>query len=86
MKIAVQIVDVAEVFTGGRKNRFLYSLQSMVCYYGLHYHAFVKDSKAGTWRMFDDTATSEIGDWQSVQQKCQLGRIQPSVLFYEATW
>jgi hypothetical protein len=51
---------VAHVFAGGSPNRFLYSLNSMVCYYGLHYHAFVKDGKSGVWRMFDDSAVSEV--------------------------
>ncbi len=77
---------MAEVFSGGRKGIFIYALHCMVCYYGLHYQAFVKDSKSNVWRMFDDTSTSEIGDWKAVQEKCHIGRIQPSVLFYEASW
>ena len=38
----------------------MYSLKSMVSYYGLHYHAFVKDAESGVWRMFDDTTASEV--------------------------
>ena len=28
----------------------------------------------------------QVGDWRAVQQKCYLGKIQPSVLFYQANW
>jgi len=56
----MQSVDVAHVFAGGNSNYYLYSLNSMVCYYGLHYHAFVKDADTGIWRMFDDTTASEV--------------------------
>jgi len=28
----------------------------------------------------------QVGDWRAVQQKCHLGKIQPSVLFYTASW
>lgn len=85
-QLSGQVVDVAEVFRGGRKNKYIYSLRCMVCYYGLHYHAFVKDSETNNWRMFDDTRLADIGDWKAVQQKCHVGRIQPSILFYEAIW
>ena len=53
-------MDVAHVFVGGRPGVFLYSLKSMVSYYGLHYHAFVKDAHSGVWRMFDDATASEV--------------------------
>ena len=56
-----QSVDVAEVFGGGIPGHYLYTLQSMVSYYGLHYHAFVKDAHSGIWRMFDDANASEVG-------------------------
>jgi len=28
----------------------------------------------------------QVGDWRAVQEKCHLGKIQPSVLFYQATF
>ena len=37
----------------------------------------------GAWLMFDDAAVSRVGAWADVQRKCEAGRIQPSVLFYE---
>jgi ubiquitin C-terminal hydrolase len=59
-EICLQTVDVAHVFVGGTPNYYLYDLNSMVCYYGLHYHAFVKDTKTGVWRIFDDSTVSEV--------------------------
>ncbi len=56
----MQTVDAAHVFVGGRPGLYLYSLKSMVSYYGLHYFAFVKDTDTGIWRMFDDTTASEV--------------------------
>ena len=73
-----------------------YSLRCVVCYYGQHYHAFVRvsdgddgvsggDSAAssGQWLMFDDTTIKPVGGWPSVLAKCFEGHLQPSVLFYD---
>jgi ubiquitin C-terminal hydrolase len=63
-----------------------YRLSSIICYYGLHYHAFVLKTVPGgsaQWVMFDDTNVVSVGDWSSVINKCNLGRIQPAVLFYQ---
>ena len=60
-----------------------YRLSSMVCYYGQHYMAFVHNREAGTWLLFDDASISSVGSWPDVVRKCQAGRIQPSVLFFE---
>lgn len=35
-------------------------------------------------RRFDDASASAIGAWADVRRRCEGGRIQPSVLFYEA--
>lgn len=61
-----------------------YRLHSLVCYYGKHYSAFVWMALLGCWVMFDDVHISRIGSWPDVVRKCELGRIQPSVLFYVA--
>jgi hypothetical protein len=34
--------------------------------------------------MFDDARVTRVGAWADVRCKCEAGRIQPSVLFYEA--
>lgn len=34
--------------------------------------------------MFDDSSASFVGSWRDVRQRCEGGRVQPSVLFYEA--
>ena len=54
----------------------------MVCYYGQHYIAFVLMTD-GLWYVFDDAHVLPVGDWNDVISKCELGRIQASVLFYE---
>ncbi|BDA44359.1 probable inactive ubiquitin carboxyl-terminal hydrolase 54 at C-terminar half [Coccomyxa sp. Obi] len=72
-------VDLAHIYKAQESR--LYRLRSMVCYYGAHYHAFVHTE--GRWIMFDDANTSVVGDWNAVLHKCQLGKIQPSVLFFE---
>ncbi len=56
----MQTVDVADIFVGGQPNYYIYRLNGMVCYYGLHYHAFVRDAQTGTWRMFDDATASQV--------------------------
>ncbi len=35
------------------------------------------------WVMFDDTNITTVGQWGEVLQKCERGRIQPCLLFYE---
>lgn len=59
-----------------------YWLRAAVAYYGAHYSAFVYSTELKAWIMFDDSAVSKIGNWADVVRKCQIGRIQPSVLFY----
>ena len=36
--------------------------------------------------MFDDASASAVGSWAEVRARCEAGRIQPSVLFYEAAF
>ncbi len=77
-------VDLGEVYQGTERGLHCYRLRSMVCYYGQHYQALVLVPEAGGWLMFDDTRVSRVGSWADVRRKCEAGRIQPSVLFYEA--
>ena len=77
-------VDLGEIYRAVEPGQLLYRLRSLVCYYGAHYQAFVLLPELGRWLMFDDTRVSNIGTWADVRRKCELGRIQPSVLFYEA--
>ena len=74
------------VLQGLEREQHLYRPRSMVCYYGAHYQAFVLLPDAGGWALFDDASVSLVGDgsWRAVREKCRLGRIQPSVIFFEA--
>ena len=80
--LIAQEVDIGQVYLGLEEAEFEYALHSMVCFYGAHYQAFVWSQKAQLWLLFDDSHVSKVGDWQHVINKCFLGRIQPSVLFF----
>ncbi len=76
-------VDLATVYPGLQLGQHVYRLRSLVCYYGAHYFAFVLLPELQAWVMIDDTRVSRVGSWGDVRRKCESGRIQPSVLFYE---
>eukprot|EP00798_Chlamydomonas_sp_ICE-L_P000720 gene720-2144_t len=76
------IFTVKEVFGGRAPISDPFYLRSMFCYYGQHYHAFVYRREIKQWVMFDDMTVATVGSWKKVLKKCELGRIQPSVLFY----
>lgn len=75
-------LDLADVYLGIAHGRFLYHIRSVVCYYSQHYIAFVLMSNY-LWYMFDDAYILCVGLWADVVNKCELGRIQASVLFFE---
>ncbi len=77
-------VDLGHIYHALEEGQHVYCLRSLVCYYGAHYFAFVLVPDLGRWIMFDDTRVSKIGSWADVRRKCELGHIQPSVLFYAA--
>ena len=82
-------VDLRELFSGLDQEASAvanarYRLRSMVCYYGQHYLAFVFAEELAAWLMFDDASVCCVGAWPDVRRKCEAGRIQPSVLFYQA--
>lgn len=77
-------IDLGQLYEGTPPGS-LYRLRAMVCYYGRHYSAFARLPELGDrWVMFDDSSASAIGAWAQVRQRCEGGRVQPSVLFYEA--
>ena len=77
-------LDLGELYRGLEPGAHRYRLCSMVAYYGAHYQAFVFVPDLQRWLLFDDAAVSSVGGWGDVVRKCEAGRIQPSVLFYEA--
>lgn len=81
MASSVQGIELGKIYlgTGAVKRRYWPSI--MVCYYGRHYHAFV--CMDGQWQGFDDAASYAVGSWAELVRKCELGKIQPSVLFFE---
>ncbi|KAL4433818.1 hypothetical protein ABPG75_000259 [Micractinium tetrahymenae] len=76
---------LGEVYEGETALGRRYRLRSLVGYYGAHYSAFVAlPELGGEFALFDDNQVSRAGGWGAVVRKCEAGRIQPSVLFYEA--
>ena len=77
----VQEVDIGHYYKGqGSK---CYQLRSLLCYYGSHYHSFVRPGDDGTWCRADDLVARVVGDWSQVMDSCKRGKLQPSMLFYE---
>eukprot|EP00198_Chlamydomonas_reinhardtii_P001690 XP_001691026.1 predicted protein [Chlamydomonas reinhardtii] len=83
------VLQPTEIFMPGAcpHNLPSYALHGMFCYYGQHYFAFINrggvEEAEQEWVMFDDATVSTIGSWSAVISKCRVGRIQPSVLFYQ---
>lgn len=75
-------VDI-RVFYRGLDQGSKYSLISLVCYYGQHYHCFAFEDDR--WVMYDDQTVKVVGDWNDVLSSCEKGHLQPQVLFFEAT-
>jgi len=75
-------------FWGGTRVKALdavYELRAMVCYYGAHYACFCRtEDGAGPWTRFDDAIVAVVGDWAALVSACVRGRLQPTVLFFEA--
>ncbi|GAB4814795.1 hypothetical protein N2152v2_001841 [Parachlorella kessleri] len=61
-----------------------YSLRCLMCYHRNHYQAFALSQEAGCWLRFDDDKVAAVGPWPAVVAALVGGRMQPSVLFYEA--
>lgn len=79
-------IDLSELYDGVPPSAAArYRLRAMVCYYLQHYSAFARLPELGDrWVMFDDASASAVGSWAEVRRRCKSGRVQPSVLFYEA--
>ncbi len=56
----------------------------LMCYHRNHYQAFAPSQEAGCWLRFDDDKVAAVGPWPAVVAALVGGRMQPSVLFYEA--
>ena len=54
----------------------------MICYYGKHYDAYFNSN--GVWWVFDDAMVKKLStDWEDIKKRCEKGKWQPFVLFYE---
>ena len=77
-------IDLGSVFKGiAPQSNAVYSLKSVICYFGHHYQAYAFSEELEQWLLFDDTTIQLVGDWQDVKSMVRRSRLQPSVLFYE---
>jgi hypothetical protein len=76
-------VDLHAFYRGLAPGQYVYRLRSLVGYYGAHYFAFVLMPEQQAWVVIDDARATRVGSWADVRRKCELGRVQPSMLFFE---
>ncbi|XP_010503407.1 PREDICTED: uncharacterized protein LOC104780601 isoform X2 [Camelina sativa] len=75
-------IDISIMYRG-LDPKSTYSLVSVVCYYGQHYHCFTYSHEHDRWIMYDDQTVKVIGSWSDVLSMCERGHLQPQVLLYE---
>ncbi|KAG2311533.1 hypothetical protein Bca52824_023090 [Brassica carinata] len=75
-------IDISVIYRG-LDPKSTYSLASVVCYYGQHYHCFSYSHEHDRWIMYDDKTVKVIGSWSDVLSMCERGHLQPQVLLYE---
>ncbi|XP_010503406.1 PREDICTED: uncharacterized protein LOC104780600 isoform X2 [Camelina sativa] len=75
-------IDISIMYRG-LDPKSTYSLVSVVCYYGQHYHCFAYSHEHDQWIMYDDKNVKVIGSWSDVLTMSERGHLQPQVLFYE---
>ncbi|KFK34091.1 hypothetical protein AALP_AA5G101000 [Arabis alpina] len=75
-------IDISIIYRG-LDPKSIYSLASVVCYYGQHYHCFAYSHEHDRWIMYDDKTVKVIGSWSDVLSMCERGHLQPQVLLYE---
>ncbi|GAB5362649.1 hypothetical protein AAMO2058_000815700 [Amorphochlora amoebiformis] len=60
------------------------ALSGMICYYGRHYFATFRDSMSKKWLLLNDKSISVLGSWKDVIRRCEAGKWQPTMAFYES--
>ncbi|KAH0922294.1 hypothetical protein HID58_022312 [Brassica napus] len=75
-------IDISIMYRG-LDPKSIYSLASVVCYYGQHYHCFAYSHEHDRWIMYDDKTVKVIGSWTDVLSTCKKGHLQPQLLLYE---
>ncbi|VVB04491.1 unnamed protein product [Arabis nemorensis] len=69
-------IDISIMYRG-LDPKSMYSLVSVVCYYGQHYHCFAYSHEHDRWIMYDDKTVKVIGSWSDVLSMCERGHLQP---------
>ncbi|CAN6855068.1 unnamed protein product [Brassica oleracea] len=73
-------IDISIMYRG-LDPKSIYSLASVVCYYGQNYHFFAYSHEHDRWIIYDDKTV--IGSRSDVLSMCKKGHLQPQLLLYE---
>ncbi|KAH3767892.1 inactive ubiquitin carboxyl-terminal hydrolase 54 [Pelomyxa schiedti] len=74
-------LHLPDIFNMANKTTLEFS--GMICFWRNHYNCFFWKKQMHSWLSFDDSLVTYVGEWASVQHRCLLGHLHPSVLFYE---
>jgi hypothetical protein len=79
------ILDLRHIFEVVSSEGNEMYLQSIICFYGLHYVSYCFSTSSSTWLLFDDDKVSEIGgDFQDLVEHCVKRKERPYLLFYSS--
>ncbi|CAM9480544.1 unnamed protein product, partial [Ectocarpus fasciculatus] len=83
-------LSVSDVFPYGDfvddrfHGRATHELCGLVCFYGMHYICFFRDSSSSSaFLLFDDARVRVVGSWGDVKEDCLRSRYQPVLLLYQ---
>lgn len=77
-------LDASKLFAG-QDDALPYRLRCVVCYSSAHYCVFALSEEVGRWLLLNDAEVTVVGGWVDVGNAVRSRRLQPSLLFYEAT-
>ena len=81
---ALQDIDISDLFRGPKRGACTYALRSMACFSGTHWSAMLRQPRTGAWAVLDSSSIPvPIGGWREVRERCAVGALQPSLLFFE---
>lgn len=58
----------------------------MVCHSGAAWVAMLRQPRSGAWAVLDSAsagAPAVVGGWREARERCAVGALQPSLLFFE---
>ena len=83
--LSLQDIDISDLFRGPKRGACTYTLRSMACFSGTHWVAMLRQPRTGAWAVLDGAVPAVIGGWREARERCAVGALQPSLLFFERT-